>query len=391
MASLTGQTVSSTYDGLLKTEDNDILGANSKKITDGLGNETGLSLNTDGDVEISGDLKVDGAVIDSNGVSGTSGQILSSTGVGTDWVDLSEISGVDGTGTANNVTKWLDADTVTNSIMTDNGSAINVGGNITLTGTVDGRDVATDGSKLDGIEAGAQVNTVDSVNGNTGTVVLDSDDIAEGVTNLYDKTVTLTEGDNVTITGTYPNFTISSNDVVGEVSSVNAGSGISVDSTTGNVTVTNDAPNATHTGEVTGATALTITDGVITNAKMAANSVDSDQYVDGSIDTVHLADDSVTYAKLGTEFTTTAVVSASTIDFSTAQIFTKTLTGTTVFTYSNTQIGMVKDLIINADGNSFTLPTGTKIIAGTPTTGINFVQVVVTAAGEYWTSISQQQ
>lgn len=245
MASLTGQTVSSTYDGLLKTEDNDILGANSKKITDGLGNETGLSLNTDGDVEISGDLKVDGAVIDSNGVSGTSGQILSSTGVGTDWVDLTEISGVDGTGTANNVTKWLDADTVTNSIMTDNGSAVNVGGNITLTGTVDGRDVATDGSKLDGIEAGAQVNTVDSVNGNTGTVVLDSDDIAEGVTNLYDKTVTLTEGDNVTITGTYPNFTISSNDVVGEVSSVNAGSGISVDSTTGNVTVTNSAPDQT--------------------------------------------------------------------------------------------------------------------------------------------------
>jgi hypothetical protein len=32
---------------------------------------------------------------------------------------------------------------------------LNVGGNITLTGTVDGRDVATDGTKLDGIESGA--------------------------------------------------------------------------------------------------------------------------------------------------------------------------------------------------------------------------------------------
>jgi hypothetical protein len=31
---------------------------------------------------------------------------------------------------------------------------------------------------------------------------------------------------------------------------------------------------------------------------MSANSVDSDQYVDGSIDTVHLADDAVTGAKL---------------------------------------------------------------------------------------------
>jgi len=54
---------------------------------------------------------------------------------------------------------------------------------------------------------------VDSVNGQTGTVVLDSDDIAEGATNLY---------------------------------------------------------NATHTGDVTGATALTIANDVIDYAKLAA-------------------------------------------------------------------------------------------------------------------------
>ncbi len=35
---------------------------------------------------------------------------------------------------------------------------IDVAGDITLTGTVDGRDVATDGTKLDGIESGAEVN-----------------------------------------------------------------------------------------------------------------------------------------------------------------------------------------------------------------------------------------
>jgi len=34
---------------------------------------------------------------------------------------------------------------------------INVTGNVTVSGTVDGRDVATDGTKLDGIEAGANV------------------------------------------------------------------------------------------------------------------------------------------------------------------------------------------------------------------------------------------
>jgi hypothetical protein len=55
-------------------------------------------------------------------------------------------------------------------------------GNITLSGTVDGRDIATDGSKLDGIESGAEVNTVDSVNGQTGVVVLDADDISDATT-----------------------------------------------------------------------------------------------------------------------------------------------------------------------------------------------------------------
>lgn len=39
----------------------------------------------------------------------------------------------------------------------DFGAGIDVTGNITVTGTVDGRDVATDGTKLDGIEAGADV------------------------------------------------------------------------------------------------------------------------------------------------------------------------------------------------------------------------------------------
>jgi hypothetical protein len=41
-----------------------------------------------------------------------------------------------------------------------------------------------------------------------------------------------------------------------------------------------------------------ITDANVTVAKMAADSVDSDQYVDGSIDTAHIADDQVTLAKM---------------------------------------------------------------------------------------------
>ena len=168
------------------------------------------------------------------------------------------------------------------------------------------------------------------------------------------------------------NFDLLFTDDANDVNQVTGSGGITASPTTGNVVVS-------------------ITDGGVTNAKMAANSVDSDQYVDGSIDTVHLANDVVTYDKLGTEFTESAVISAAEVNFGSAQVFTKTLTSPTNFTYAGTQVGMVKDLVINANGNTFTLPTGTKIIAGTPTTGINFIQVAVTAAGEFWTSISQEQ
>lgn len=54
--------------------------------------------------------------------------------------------------------------------------------NLIVAGTVDGRDVAADGSKLDGISAGAEVNAVDSVNSLTGAVVLDADDISDAAT-----------------------------------------------------------------------------------------------------------------------------------------------------------------------------------------------------------------
>ena len=46
-------------------------------------------------------------------------------------------------------------------------------GNITVDGTVDGRDVATDGTKLDGIEASADV--TDATNVDAAGAVMNSD------------------------------------------------------------------------------------------------------------------------------------------------------------------------------------------------------------------------
>lgn len=171
---------------------------------------------------------------------------------------------------------------------------------------------------------------VNSVNAGTG-ISVDQTTGAVTVTNSApDQTVSLSDGGNIGISGTYPSFTL-----------------------------TNSAPNATHTGDVTGATALTI------------------------------ADDVISYAKLGAEFTTSAALSTN-VDFSTAQVFTKTLSGATTLTFSNTAIGMVKDLVITGDF-ALTLPAGSTV-AGTYNGAVsNLIQVVVTGASQYWFSISQAQ
>ena len=77
-------------------------------------------------LHVSGNVRVTGAYYDSNNSAGSSGQVLSSTGSGTDWVSLSEITGVDGTGTANYIAKWSDTDTITNSQVFDNGTNVGI-------------------------------------------------------------------------------------------------------------------------------------------------------------------------------------------------------------------------------------------------------------------------
>ena len=102
-----------------------------------------------------------------------------------------------------------------------------------------------------------------------------------------------------------------------------------------------------------------------------------------------VGDDSVTYAKLGTEFTTSAAL-ATNVDFATAQVFTKTLSGDTTLTFSNAEIGMVKDLLITG-AHTLTLPSGSTVAGTYDGTVSNLIQVVVTGASEYWFSISQAQ
>lgn len=70
-----------------------------------------------------------------------------------------------GTPVDNQVGVWTGDGTIEGtSSLTYDGIALDVTGNITVSGTVDGRDIATDGTKLDGIESGAEVNNISDAN-----------------------------------------------------------------------------------------------------------------------------------------------------------------------------------------------------------------------------------
>jgi hypothetical protein len=186
---------------------------------------------------------------------------------------------------------------------------------------------------------------VNSVNGATGVVVLDSDDISQGSSNLY---------------------------------------------------------NQTHTGDVTGSIALTIAADAVDGSNIADDSIDSEHYVDGSIDNAHLSDNVVSYEKIDDEFTTSdALTAAATVnvDFDAAQIFTLTPTSSTTLNVTNPKVGITKTVIVTGAGGSYTLSftvggaSGTfNLIAGeyddTSSTK-NLIQIICVSATEFWYSISQ--
>jgi hypothetical protein len=68
MATLTGNSVASTYKSLLKTVDNDVVGSSLKTVTDGFGNATALSLD-DNSVVVSGEFITTGSVAVSGSIS----------------------------------------------------------------------------------------------------------------------------------------------------------------------------------------------------------------------------------------------------------------------------------------------------------------------------------
>ena len=112
-----------------------------------------------------------------------------------------------------------DASTNTPTLADGTGDAgdmyrVSVAGNQDLgSGTIDfqvGDYLLYNGAEWDKID---NTDSVSSVNGQTGAVSLNSDNIAEGSTNLYDQVVSLSNGTGITTSGTYPNFTITNSDL----------------------------------------------------------------------------------------------------------------------------------------------------------------------------------
>ena len=165
---------------------------------------------------------------------------------------------------------------------------------------------------------------VDSIIAGTGIAV----DAATGnvtVTNSApDQTVALTGGTQISTSGTYPNFTI-----------------------------TNDAPNATHTGDVTGSAALTIASNAVTTAK--------------------ILNDNVTHDKLENRYTAAVTIStltgAYTLNWSAGAVFVMsgTLSGAIEFDFTNFKAGQTIDIYnltgaqtITFDSNAGTSETFNK-------------------------------
>ena len=144
-------------------------------------------------------------------------------------------------------------------------------------------------------------------------------------------------------------------------------------------------------GDITGVTAGDgLTGGGTSGDVSLAVNVD-DSTIEINADTVRVKDDGITYAKMGAEFTTSATISASDVDWSAAAVHTKTLGANTTLTFSNVSTGMVIDLVI--DGNyTLTLPASVKEISGTyDGTVSNLIQIVSTnGATEQWATISKE-
>ena len=237
---LEGKQINQTYQALLKTTDNTEVSATAKEITDGKGNGTGVTLDNGGNLVATATVTANAFVGDGSGLTNVPNAVTSvnsQTGAVTlTTSNISEGSNEYYTEAKVSANTSVSANTAKIGITSSQASAI-------VANTAKNTYPSSDATKLAGIESSADVTdtanvtsglvsatsisetdkatirsnigaggatAVSSVNSQTGTVVLDTDDISEG-TNKYTTAANLTKLGHISVSQAVDLDTMESN------------------------------------------------------------------------------------------------------------------------------------------------------------------------------------
>ena len=190
-------------------------------------------------------------------------------------------------------------------------ASLSTSGNITVGGTVDGRDVASDGSKLDGIESGATADQSD-------------EEIQDIVGAMF------TGNTETGITVTYEDSDGTIDLVIGTLNQ----------NTTGSAAKWTSARTLSFTGDVTGSGSVDGSANVATALTIAADAVEQSMIADDAVGSDQIANNAVA---LGTQTTGNYMAQVSggdgiTISHSQGEGSTATITGTAIYNAAGTKL-----------------------------------------------------
>ena len=190
-------------------------------------------------------------------------------------------------------------------------ASLSTSGNITVGGTVDGRDVASDGSKLDGIESGATADQTD-------------EEIQDIVGAMF------TGNTETGITVTYEDSDGTIDLVIGTLNQ----------NTTGSAAKWTSARTLSFTGDVTGSGSVDGSANVATALTIASDAVEQSMIADDAVGSDQIANNAVA---LGTQTTGNYMAQVSggdgiTISHSQGEGSTATITGTAIYNAAGTKL-----------------------------------------------------